>query len=158
MTAPSLSTRGTPAGIKLKDGFSTKISFSANLTIEFWEKSVTPPGLDGGDAIEQTTMFNATYRTFAARQLKTMTEVKVKAAYNPKLYTSILALINVETSVTVHFPDGSTLVFYGFLKEFMPGELKEGEQPEADITVVCTNADPTTGAETAAVYTDVVGT
>ncbi len=158
MTAPSATARGTPGGIMLSDGHSTKITFATAPTIEFWEKAVTPPGLDGGDPVDQTTMHNTVYRTMAPRHLKTMTPFTTTAAWNPLLYTSILALINVKTTVTVTFPDGSTLAFYGFLQKFDPGELVEGTQPTATITVCPTNADPTSGAETAATYTDVAGT
>ncbi len=144
--------RQTPAGTALDDGFSTKIAFAADPDVSFWEKTVTPPGVEGGDAIEQTTMFNTAWRTFAARALKTLTDSSVTAAYDPKVYDQIIALINVEGLITVHFPDASTIDFYGFLKDFTPGENSEGEQPEADITIIATNINPSTGAEAAPVY------
>jgi hypothetical protein len=92
------------------------------------------------------------------RRLKTLTEFEMTAAYDPSLFTAALALINVKTTVTVTFPDGSTLAFYGFLQKIEFSELVEGEQPECTITVVPTNQDPTTGAEEAAVLTSVAGT
>jgi hypothetical protein len=146
--------RSTPTGTALEDGYSTKIAFAADPDVGFWEKTVTPPGIDGGDAIEQTTMHNSTWRTFAARSLATLTDVSVTAAYDPAVYPQIVALINVEGLITLHFPDGSTLDFYGFLKEFTPGEHSEGDQPEADITIICTNRNPTSGAEVGPVFTD----
>lgn len=155
---PSTTTRQTPSGIKLDDGFSTKIAPAADPDVSFWEKTVQPPGIDGGDAIDTTTMHNITWRTMAPRALKTLTECSVTAAYDPNLYNSILSLINLETSWTVRFPDGSTLDFFGFLKNFEPQEHQEGEQPEANITIVPTNQDPTTGAEAAPVLTNVAGT
>lgn len=158
MSAPVATPRGTPSGIKLDDGFRTLVTFAANATIGFWEKSVTPPGLDGGDAVDTSTMHNVTYRTMSPRHLKTMTEFTMTAAYDPLLFTTALSLINVKTTVTVTFPDGSTLAFYGFLKGFEPGELVEGTQPEVTLTVVPTNQDPTTGAEEAAVLVNAVGT
>lgn len=158
MAAPVATPRGTPTGIMLKDGFSTKVTFASNPTIEFWEKKVTPPGLDGGAAVEQTTMHNVTYRTMAPRTLKTMTEMTLVASYDPSLYTSILALINKRTTVTVTFPDGSTVAFFGFLMHFKPASNEEGKQPEAEIAIMPTNADPVTGAEQAAVIVSVPGT
>lgn len=145
-------TRVTPVGTALDDGFSTLIAFAADPDVSFWEKTVTPPGVDGGDAIEQTTMHNTAWRTFAARSLKTLTDVSLTAAWQPQVYDQIIALINVEGLVTCHFSDTSTLDFYGFLKDFTPGSHEEGSQPEADITIVCTNVNPVTGAETAPVY------
>ncbi len=158
MSTPSPTARGTPSAIHFEDGFSTKVTFATNTTIGFWEKTVTPPGLDGGDPVDQTTMHNVTYRTMSPRHLKTMTPFTLTAAWDPILYTDILALINVKTTVTVTFPDGSTLAFYGFLQKFEPGEFAEGTQPTASITVCPTNADPTTGAESAAALANVAGT
>jgi hypothetical protein len=158
MAAPTPSARVSPAGIKLKDGFKTVITFAADTDISLWEKNVTPPGIDGGDAVAQTTMHNVTWRTMAPRQLKTLTDFKVTAAYDPAVYTQILAIVNVETTVTVTFPDGSTLAFYGFLKTLEFADLVEGTQPELTATVVPTNFDPVNHVEAAPVLASVVGT
>ena len=158
MAAPVAGTRSDPTGIKLDDGYRTLVAFSANPAISFWEKSITPPGLDGGDPIDTTTMHNDRWRSMAPRALITMTEFEMEAAYDPVLYDDMLDLLNVNTTVTVIFPDGSTLAFYGFLRSFEPGELVEGEQPTATIMVVPTNQDPTTGTEEAPVLVNVPGT
>lgn len=147
MAAPTPTARGTPSGIKLDDGYQTFITFASHPTIGFWEKQVTPPGLDGGDEIDTTTMHNVRWRTRSPRALITMTNSSLTAAYDPALYTTILTLINFETTVTVRFPDGTTVAFFGFLKNFQPGTLVEGAQPEATIEVVPTNQDPSSGAE-----------
>lgn len=157
MAAPTPTARGTPSGKKLNDGFSSKITFATAPTVALWEKKVTPPGLDGGDPIETTTMFNVTLRTMANRQLKTMTNMTFTAAYDPICYTTLLGLVNVPTTITVKFPDGSTVAFFGYLQKFEPGELSEGAQPEATCTIVPTNTD-TTGNEQTYVETDVPGT
>ena len=156
--APTPTARADPTGIKLNDGYRSLITFASDPNVELWEKSVTPPGMDGGDEIDTTTMHNDVYRTMSSRALKTLTEMQATCAYDPIIYQSLLVLINIETTVTVTFPDGSTLAFYGFMKSFEPGELVEGEQPEITITIVPTNQDPTTGAEEAAVLTNVPGT
>lgn len=159
MAAPTTTARATPAGIKMDDGFSTVIAFSRDVDVSFWEKTVTPPGIDGGDAIETTTMHNDIWRTMAPRRLKTLTDASITVAYDPAVFTQILDnLINQEGSITIHFPDGSTLDFYGYLKTFEPGENTEGEQPEATITIVPTNQDPTTGSEEPPILTSVAGT
>lgn len=158
MAAPAAGSRLTPVGIKLDDGFSTKIAFAADSDISFWEKTVQPPGMDGGAAVETTTMFNAVWRTMHPRSLRTMTESSLKAAYDPDLYNQIVSIINKKTTVTVHFPDGSTLAFYGYLAKFAPDALEEGKQAEATITIQPTNQDPTTGAEEAPVLVSVAGT
>lgn len=158
MSAPALSARSTPSGILLPDGYQTLISFTANTSVSFWEKTVKPPGADGGDPIQQTTMHNIAWRTMAPRALKTLTESTCVAAYDPNVFNQIISLINVRTSITVHFPDGSTLVFYGFLQKFEPSEMKEGDQPEATVTICPTNYDYSAHVEAAPVLTSVAGT
>jgi hypothetical protein len=158
MAAPTPTTRVSPTGIKLGDGHSTLITMSLDTNIEIWERSVTPPGIDGGDEIDVTTMHNTVWRQTHPRQLKTLTEFSFSGMYDPIVYTSILAMINRKQTFTVRFPDGTTLAFYGFLKSFQPSELVEGSTPEATFTVVPTNADPTSGAEEAPVLASVAGT
>ncbi len=145
-------TRSTPGGIMLGDGYSTKIAFSSDPDIEFWERTVKPPGIDGGDPVDRTTMHNLTWRTMASRALRTLTNSSVTAGYDPKVFDSIVAIINVEQEITVHFPDGSILIFYGYLKSFEPNEHSEGALPEATIEIVPTNTNPTTGAESSPDY------
>ncbi len=157
MGAPTTTARSTPLGIKLDDGYSTKIACAADSDISFWERSVTPPGLDGGELIDTTTMHNTTYRTFSPRSLATMTPMTCSAAYDPDAYDEILAILNLNREWTVTFPDGSTLDFWGALIRFEPGELVEGTFPEATITIGPTNQD-NDGAEQAAVMTEVAGT
>ena len=139
MAAPVPAARATPDGNKLKDGFSTKITIGLDSDISFWEKTVTPPAVEGGDKIDQTTMHNSAWRTFRPRSLKTLNECTLTAAYDPDVYDEIIAIINAETTITVTFPDGSTLAFFGYLRFFEPSEHTEGEQPECTITIEPTN-------------------
>lgn len=150
--------RSTPGGIKLDDGYQSLIAFERDSDVSFWEKTVKPPGIDGGDAVETTTMHNTTWRTMSPRALRTMTDCTFTAAYDPAVISQIVALVNQEGAITVHFPDGSTVDFYGYLKSFEPADLAEGTQPEATVTIVCTNQHPTTGVETAPEVTSVAGT
>ncbi len=158
MAAPTPTVRGTPAGIKLKDGFSSKVTLGALPTASFWEKKIKPPGLDGGEPIQQTTMHNVTYRTTAPRQLKTLTPQTFTAAYDPNFYNQLLSRVNVEDTITHQFGDGSTLAYYGFLKSIVPNDVEEGAQPEAQIEIVPTNWDYINHVEAAPVLTSVSGT
>lgn len=158
MTAPVAVARGTPSGIKLKDGYQALITIGNNPTASFWEKTVQPPGMDGGDAIEQTTMHNIDWRTFASRSLITMTEAKGKAAYDPNVYVLLQSLINAETTITIQWADGSTIAFYGYLRMFEFSELVEGTQPEADFTIQPTNYDPVAHVEAGPTIVSVSGT
>jgi len=158
MAAPSPTTRVSPAGIKLKDGYRSLITFSLDSNIDLWEKKVTPPGLDGREKINQTTMWNDDFITYAPRSLTDMTDSSMTCAYDPVAYTQIQAIINREGTVTQTFSDGSTLAYYGYLQKFEPQELDEGTQPEAKVTIVCTNFDPVNHVEAAPVLTSVSGT
>jgi hypothetical protein len=158
MAAPTPTARVTPTGIMLEDGFSTKITFAADTNVTLYEITVQPPGYDGGDAIETTTMFNTDFRTFAARSLKTLTEGQVTFGYDPVAFSELFTLINVPTTITVTFPDGSTLAFFGYLRTFEPEALAEGEMPTATATFQPTNVDPANHVEAAPVLTSVAGT
>lgn len=153
MGAPGFVKRQTPTGTKLNDGFVTKIAFAAKPNVNLWEKTITPPGLDGGAKIDTTTMFNQLLRTYALRQLKEQTDMSFTCAYDPGVLTDLYALVNVPTTVTVRFPNGRCWSFFGGLTKFEPGALEEGKQPEATVTVVATNQD-TSGNE----QSPVVGT
>lgn len=143
MAAPVATARGTPSGLKLKDGYQSMITFASAPTIGLWEKTVKPPGMDGGDKIDTTTMFNNDLRTYEPRQLVTMTPGGATCAYDPGALTTILNLINRKDTITVRFTDGSTWSFFGFLKSFAPGDLAEGAMPEATVEIEPTNVDAT---------------
>lgn len=158
MAAPTPTARGTPAGIKLKDGYSSKLTFAANATLSIWEKMPKPAGMDGGDPIDQTTMHNVAWRTAAARSLKTLTPFTCKFAYDPNCYSQLNSLINVETTVTQSFGDGSTVCYFGFLQKVEFDELQEGKQPEGTATICPTNFDPVGKVEAGPVIVSVAGT
>jgi len=142
---------------RIDDGHGTQISFGSQPSgtgpgITFWEKEITPPGMDAGGENDTTTMRNALYRTKAPKQLITMSEMSVVVSYDAVFYDDIVAMISDNQQITITFPDGSTLVFYGWLDKFMPGNIVEGEQPTADITIIPSNQTDA-GVETAPVYT-----
>jgi hypothetical protein len=153
MAPPVPTARVLPTARKPDDGHKCLITFALNPAIEFWEKSVTPPGLEGGDAIETTTQHNNTVHTKGPRKLINVTDASATVTWNPVLYNSIKALINKVTTVTILFPDLATLAAYGFLRNFAPGAETEGNNPEATITVTFTNQDPVTTTEELPVYT-----
>jgi hypothetical protein len=142
----------------MPDGYRTVFSLSLLPTTSFWEKEVKPPGVDGGEAVDTTTMRNNKWRTYGARHLKTLTEMTCNVAWDPDVYTQIVnTLINNNAAITVWFPDGSSLSWYGYMVKFDPGEHKEGEMPIASMTLRPTNTDETT-AEQSPVLTPAAGT
>ena len=154
---PGPDERGTPAGLFLRDGFASLITFADNLTIELWEKEATAPGADGGDAIDTSTFHNVLYRTKWNRTLIEITDGAFTCAYDPTVLTTILALINVQKEITVTFNDLSTWAFWGYMKSFVPQNKTDGEQPEAQVEFVITNTDDTF-AEEGPVVASVAGT
>lgn len=149
--------RSAPGGTMLKDGYQTLVAFSLDADISFWEKSVTPPGLDMGELIDQTTMHNTEVMTFAERALFRVTDTQLRAAWDPILYNQLLAIRGQVGTITVHFSDGSTLDFFGTLKSAQPAEMGEGAQPEISIVLGSTNVDPADGSETVPNYKNAAG-
>ena len=135
----------------LEDGFATLITFAENSDVLLYEKEVTPPGVDGGGEIDVSTMQNTTWRTKSPKSLKTLAESSLVAAYDVAVYDEIIAMVNVNQSITITFPDSSTLVFWGWIDKFTPGALVEGQQPTADVTIVPSNRNGS-DVETAPVY------
>lgn len=136
---------------RIDDGHGTLITFAEG-TLSIWEKSTTPPGYEGGGATDTSTHYNETWRTRAPKVLKTLTDSTLTAAFDPAAYSELLAQVNVNQLITVTFPDGDTIAFWGWIDRFIPGEFVEGEQPTAEVTIIPSNQDAS-GAEIAPVYT-----
>lgn len=136
----------------LRDGQSTTILFSEDSDVKLWEKEVTPPGVSGGGANEITTMRNTAWRTMAPKTLKTLSEASLVAAYDPAVYDAVVAMLNENQLITITFPDGSRLAFWGWIDEFKPNRIVEGEHPTAEITIIPSNYDAD-GDEVAPDYT-----
>ena len=157
MAAPTPTARTTPTGRHFEDGYQSLITIALDVDIQLWEKAVTPPGYSGGDEIDITTMHNTTYRTKAPRSLIDLTNGSMTCGWKGTAYTQLLAVLNIETTITVTFPNGSTLAFFGYLKSATPNELAEGSMPELSCEFVATNRD-SAGAEQAPVYGVATGT
>lgn len=135
----------------LTDGFPTTITFPG-AGVTFAEKEVTPPSIDGGGPNDTSTMRNVTWRTRQPKKLKTLDKMAIKAAYDPAFLSVSVSQINVNQLIIVTFPDTHTWTFWGYLNKFDPGANKEGEQPTADMEIICTNQN-NSGAEVAPFYT-----
>jgi hypothetical protein len=135
-----------PTGRRLDDGHSTTISFPYDPTIGLWEKEVQPPGVDGGDPVDTTTMRNVLYRTMNPRKLKTLTAATFKVAYDETHTLRIHAMTNINQLLVATFPTGAPFSFWGYLRSFIPDALVEGQQPTATVTIQPTNQN-NSGAE-----------
>lgn len=138
----------------LTDGFNTTITFPG-AGVTFIEKEVTPPGLDGGGPIDLTAMRNVRWRTMNPKALITLTKMDLKSRWDPVIYSTIVASMNVNQTVVLNFPTltnapARKLTFWGWLNKFQPESLKEGEDPLADMEVFPSNHNAA-GVETAPV-------
>ena len=158
MGVPVVTARITPPHPHLNEGYQTLMAFEKAPAASLWEQSIEPPGPDTGEKIPTTTMFNQRWRTFWPPALIEMTDGSCKGGYSPHAYQDLLAILGINQSVTVHFPNGDTLSFFGFLKEFKPAALEEHKFPEAAFTIVCTNQDPADGSEAAPLFVPGTGT
>lgn len=146
-------------GIKLPNGMRSVLVFARVPLCRFYSMKVKPGKIDGGDAIDQSTMLNTAVRTKAPRFLREEGDSQVTAAFDPYFRTQIRdSLINAPGSVTEYYSDGSYEDYYGYLKDADFSELAEGELPTVTLTVVKTNFDPVNRVEVAPVFTSVSGT
>ena len=123
----------------LRDGHSTILTFANIPNVNFLEKEITPPGVDGGGENDVTTMRNEVWRTRQPKKLKTLTPLTLTVAYDPAIYDDVEAQLQVVQLVTITFPDGSEVDFFGWIDSFLPGTNVEGEQPTAEMTVIPSN-------------------
>lgn len=136
---------------RIDDGFKTLYTFANAPSIKLYEKSVTPPAVEGGGANDTSTMRNTEWRTKAPKKLKTLGEGGAECAYDPAVYTEIVANVNVNQLITITFPDSTTLTFWGWIDSFAPGAIVEGQQPTATVKVIASNQD-NSGNEVAPVH------
>jgi hypothetical protein len=136
---------------RLDDGHSSTIMFSDDPTIRLFEKEVTPPAFQSGGPIDTTTMRNIRYRTNSPKKLITNGQMSSTVAYATESYPRIQTMLGRNQLVTVLFPDGAHIMFWGWLDSFAPGALAEGAQPTAAVVVQPSNHDDD-GNEVAPVY------
>lgn len=132
--------------MRLEDGFSSVVQFTDPLGIELffetlWEKRLKPPGIDGGGAIDTTTMRNDQKRTKYHKSLSTTTDLVITCAYDTAIYEDIYWHLQQNQLIEFWFSDWSTIQFWGWLDKFDPQELVEGEQPECELTIIPSNQD-----------------
>lgn len=157
MAAPSPSTRLDPTGIKLENGYRSLITFAVDTDVSLWEIEVGHAGLDGGDPIDTTTMHNDLWRTKSPRALIDSSPFTFRFAFDPQVKSQLEDLINVRTTVTVTFRDGSTEAQYAFLQSVEFDPMVEGEMPTGTGTICPTNWDPTNFAEAGPALASVAG-
>lgn len=133
------------------DGFSTSIAFADDTSVQMEVISLTPPAFEGGGEIDTTTMSNTTYTTKALKQLINIGPVSLTVAYDSALYDEVLAMMQSNQQITITLPDTTTIIFWGGIDSFTPGELVIGERPTAEMSIIVTNRNDS-NVETGPVY------
>lgn len=158
MSAPTPVTRLTPSGTEIVNGKRVTVAIALDLNIELFEEEVTPPGLDTEEAIETTSQRNIRWMTYAPGDLIRLTEFDVICGYDPIVYVSLIAILGIPTTITVRFPNGARLTFYGYAKSATPTPMKRKEKPKMTVNFMPTNMDPADCSEAAPVFTAGSGT
>jgi hypothetical protein len=159
MAAPATTARSTPPGIKIRDGYSSKIAFARDPDFDIFEVEVGLPSPDGGELIDITDMFNVLHKTKYPRSLIDWEGFDVLCHYDPDAYNQFLTnLVNKNGSITVHVSDGSTVDFWGVAMKLTFSRLVEGSVAEGTLTVGLTNLDTVNNVEAGPVITSVAGT
>ncbi len=121
--------------LRLDDGFATFITFENLPAIKLFEKEVNPPGMSANGPIDTTTMRNTDWRTMAPKVLLTMPQITATVAYATDAIPLLYGQVGINQPIIVTMPDGSTIHFWGWIEEFVPGANVEGEQPTATLTI-----------------------
>lgn len=158
MAAPVLAVRAIPLAIRLDCGYQSLVVFKSKENLAIFEKTVQPPGFDGGDAIKTTTMLNSDWETKAPQRLAGHDDAVVVAAYDPHVMSVLNnVLINVPDSITWAYPEGSAEVYWAYLQKVAKSPLQKDQQPEMTLTIVVTNWDPVNCVEAGPVFVSGTG-
>ena len=152
MTAPAPTARTTPTGDMLENGYVCKIVFDADPDVDIWEIEVTPGGDEIGDKIDQTTQFNTNRKTAAPPALYDTEDGSILAAYDPAAESQLRLLLGTPTTITVHYPDGSSEADFGWLRSAKKNALVINGRPTMNLAFSYAGQD-SAGNEEDAVYT-----
>lgn len=158
MGVPIHTVRQAPTGVRIPDGFVTKLCFHSQPALGVWEKQVKPPGFDGGEMIDISTMFNTLYHTMYPRALIKVDEISSVCGYDPDAIAQLIALINYPDSVSIFYPDNTSYDIFACLRRVEFSEHQEGEFPTATLTIAPMMYDANAHVEAAGVLTAAVGT
>lgn len=140
---PTPTTRVAPpnASIFEKNGFRALITFTLDTNISLWEVAVTPPGIDGGPPVLLGNMWWSKFEPKVPKGLAVQTEARGIVQYSVGALQSIINAINRPDEICYTFPSGRTWSFYGYLRQFMPQEHRDGVACLAQIVIEPTTLD-----------------
>lgn len=101
---------------------------------------VTPPGIDGGAAINTTTHNNQQVMTKAPGALIEIGDSTISVVYSPTLYAAMMPLVNVNKLIEQGWPiAGKAVKYWGYVQKLQPTSLKDKDRPLMNVTIVVTN-------------------
>ena len=116
------------------DGHGIRIVF-VNQGITVYEKNVTPGGKEGGDPIDITTNDNVSLRSFAPPVLGRLTPTNVEVTYDKADLDALKAAVDQSDDIRTEWPDDTTDVQSGWLRDVTPNQTQSGEQPTATLAI-----------------------
>lgn len=139
-------------GIQI-NSLGAQLGFSLDTSVQIELKSITPPSINGGGAINISTHSSVGWMQKAPKTLKDLGDLSATVAYDTAFVAEVMAMCQVEQTLTITWKDGATLVFRGWLDAFNPSALSsEEDQPTADIVLIASNRDAA-GAVSPPVFT-----
>jgi len=134
------------------EGLGTTLTLGS-ATMEF--VTLSAPGLDGGEALDATTLSNTEWMTRLPQTLKDVPNMSFTGNFIPSEWDSWEAEINVNQSIVISFEyqtvDLDSITFWGYLKSFTPDAGEVGTTWRASSEIVATNMN-SSYVETGPVY------
>jgi len=159
MAAPSVQTRGTPAGSKLRRAWRSKFTFGLAPTLPIWEFEITPWTFNGGPMINTSTFFNTLFHTKQFQGLIDVEKLVVKGLYDTDLLkdtNGYKTIMNQEQACTLLYPNLGTVSIFGGpnVMRFTTMVFNGTEAPAVEFDVEVTNWDPNNHVEAGPSYVD----
>lgn len=125
----------------LEEGYQCLYEFSQNPALKIYQIEVTPPSLDGGGPIDETTQHNEEVTTQSPKTLKRIGQAKITCGYEGLTFSEVWALLNQNGVITCTFPDGKGFEQWGWIDKFTPTGMSEGNRPTAEVIIEWSNHD-----------------
>jgi hypothetical protein len=123
----------------LQDGYPVGIIFADFGTVAFEVRELTPPSMQAGGMIPTTTQAAIKYRTGAPKKLITVTEGVLQVVYDAVMFNDIQSMLGHNQLISYVFEDTSKINVWGFVDQFNPAGMTEGNQPVANVRIEHTN-------------------
>lgn len=125
----------------LRDGLKTLV-FLSGLPRALWgEIELTPPGVTGRGPIDMVGLRQLAWATQAPKSIKNLTPLNCKVMYDPEVIPQVWNTIQKNQQITVQFPTGAQLIFWGWLEECNFDPNSEGNRPTLNWVVQPSNLD-----------------